>query len=303
VPDPPIFVRDELHVMVVQTFVFGVVTGSYLLVATLGFSLVSRVEKFMNIAHAELISLGAFTTYLLNSRAGWALPLAGLAAMAVVAIVAAVMSRLAYRPIRRGSSVVLMITSVGVLYVLHGLIQTVIGPGTYSYSTKSTGAIDLDLFRISYVDLTIVVLAAAAMLTVHLLLTRTSIGLQWRALATDEDLAVGRGVDSGRCSLALWLLVGALSGLAGVLLGLQGAINTGVSFEQILLILSVAILAGLGSVYGVVAAALLLGIAMDMSTLVIPAGYREAVAFGAVLLVLAFRPQGLSGARSALREA
>jgi neutral amino acid transport system permease protein len=88
-----------------------------------------------------------------------------------------------------------------------------------------------------------------------------------------------------------------------VLLGLQGAINTGVSFEQILLILSVAILAGLGSVYGVVAAALLLGIAMDMSTLVIPAGYREAVAFGAVLLVLVFRPQGLSGAKSAPREA
>jgi neutral amino acid transport system permease protein len=140
-------------------------------------------------------------------------------------------------------------------------------------------------------------------LTVHLVLTRTTVGLQWRALAIDEALAGARGIDARRCSIKLWLLVGALGGLAGVLLGLQGAITTGLAFEQVLLVLSVAILAGLGSVYGVVAAALILGVAMDMSTLVIPAGYREAVAFGAVLIVLAVRPTGLSGTRLNPREA
>lgn len=287
----------------IQTLVFGLVTGSYLVVATLGFALVSRVEKFFNIAHAELIALGAFVTYALNARAGWSLPLAGLAAIAVVAVLAVVVSRLVYWPIRRAGAVILMITSVGVLYVLHGGIETAIGPGTYSYASRTTAAVDLGVFRIGAYDLAIVALAALAVLMVHLLLTRTRIGLQWRALAADEALASARGIDARRCSIWLWLVVGVLGGLAGVLLGLQGALNTGVSFEQILLILSVAILAGLGSIYGVVVAALLLGVAMDMSTLVIPAGYREAVAFGVVLLVLVLRPQGLSGGNATPREA
>lgn len=287
----------------IQTLVFGLVTGSYLIVATLGFALISRVEKFFNIAHAELISLGAFATYALNARAGWPLALAALTAIVAVAVTAVVVSRLVYWPIRRAGAVVLMITSVGVLYVLHGLIETAIEPGTYSFASRATAVVDAGVFRIGGYDLAIVVLAGLAVLAVHLLLTRTSVGLQWRALATDEALASARGIDARRCSIQLWLVVGALGGLAGVLLGLQGALNTGVAFEQILLILSVAILAGLGSIYGVVAAALLLGVAMDMSTLIIPAGYREAVAFGAVLLMLAIRPQGLSGGNATPREA
>ena len=288
---------------VVQTLVFGLVTGSYLIVATLGFALVSRVEKFLNIAHAELIGLGAFVTYGLNARAGLPLALAGLVAIVMVAVVAVVVSRLVYWPIRRTSAVVLLITSVGVLYVLQGAIETAVTPGVYSYETGSERVLDLGLFRIGVFDLAIVGCAIVAFLVVHLVLTRTSMGLQWRALASDESLANGRGIDVRAVSMRLWVLVGALAGLAGVLLGLQGALNTDVAFSQILLILSVSILAGLGSIYGVVVAALLLGVAMDMSTLVIPAGYREAIAFGVVLLALVIRPEGLSGTKLTRREA
>lgn len=287
----------------IQTLVFGLVTGSYLIVATLGFALVSRIEKFLNVSHAELISLGAFVTYLLNARAGWPLPLAAVIAIVSTAVVAALVSKLAFWPMRNASPVVLLITSVGVLYVLHGVIRTAVTPGTYSYATRDADALDVGLFRIAPFDIAVVVLAALAVVSVHLILTRTAIGLQWRALASDEPLALARGIDARRASLRLWFLVGALGGLAGVLLGMQGAITTDLAFGQVLLLLSVAILAGLGSVYGVVAAALILGVAMDMSTLVIPAGYREAVAFAVVLLVLIVRPQGLSGTRLTPRTA
>lgn len=287
----------------IQTLVFGLVTGSYLIVATLGFALVSRVDKFLNIAHAELISVGAFTAYALNVRAGWPLPLAGTAAIVVAALVAAAVSRLIFWPVRHAGAVALLITSVGATYVLHGTVASYIGPGVYSYRLGAQRLLDVGLFHIGVYDLAIVGLAAIAVLGVHLMLTRTSIGLQWRALASDESLASGRGIDARGSSTRLWLLVGALAGLAGVLLGLQGTITSDISFEQILLILSVSILAGLGSIYGVVVAALVLGVAMDMSTLVIPAGYREAIAFGAVLLTLVLRPEGFSGPKVARREA
>jgi branched-chain amino acid transport system permease protein len=286
----------------VQTLVFGLVTGSYLIVATLGFALVSRVEKFLNIAHAELIAIGAFVTYGLT-KAGWPLPLAGVVAMVAAAAVAVVFSRLVYWPIRRTSAIVLLITSVGVTYVIHGGIESLIEPGAHSYAIGAPAQVDAGLFRIGVYEIAIVVLAALSVLAVHLLLTRTSIGLQWRALSSDESLANGRGIDVRGASLRLWLLVGALGGLAGVLLGLQGSLSTDISFAQILLILSVSILAGLGSIYGVVAAALILGVAMDMSTLVVPAGYREAIAFGVVLLALIVRPQGLSGTGLQRRDA
>lgn len=286
----------------VQTLVFGLVTGSYLMVATLGFALASRVEKFLNIAHAEFIGVGAFVTYGLLS-AGLPLPLAGLGAMAVVAVIAVAASRLVYWPIRGTSAITLLITSVGVLYVLQGGIEAIVEPGVYAYQIAAPAQFDLGLFRIGLYEVAIVVLAAVAVLVVHLILTRTTMGLQWRAMASDEALANGRGIDVRGATTRLWLLVGALAGLAGVLLGLQGVLNTDISFQQILLILSVSILAGLGSIYGVVVAALLLGVAMDMSTLIIPAGYREAIAFGVVLLALVVRPQGLSGNKIARREA
>jgi branched-chain amino acid transport system permease protein len=287
----------------VQTFVFGLVTGAYLLVATLGFALVSRVVKFLNIAHAELISAGAFITYLLNARAGWSVILAALVAVAAVALLAVVVARLVYWPIRRASPVVLLITSVGVVYMIHGAIAAVVKPGTYTYRIPAEDAIDFGAFTISNYDLVILGVAAASVVALHLLLTRTTLGLRLQALASDESLAAGRGIEVGRSTMHVWLLAGGLAGVAGVLLGLRGALNTDIAFGQILLILSVSILAGLGSIYGVVAAALLLGVAMDMSTLVIPAGYRDAIAFLVIILVLIVRPEGLSGAALRRREA
>lgn len=286
-----------------QTLAFGVVTGAYLLVATLGFALISRVVKFLNIAHAELISAGAFITYLLNARAGWPILAAAAVAVVSVALLSVVVARLAYWPIRRASPVVLLITSVGVVYVIHGAIAAVVKSGTYTYSVARERAIDFGAFTLSTYDLVILGVAAVSVGALHLLLTRTTLGLRLQALASDEALASGRGIDVGRSTMHVWLVAGALAGVAGVLLGLRGALNTDIAFGQILLILSVSILAGLGSVYGVVAAALLLGVAMDMSTLLIPAGYREAIAFLMIIVVLIVRPQGLSGAVLRRREA
>jgi len=287
----------------IQTLVFGIVTGSFLIVATLGFALVSRVDKFLNIAHAEYISLGAFLTYYLNARNGWPIIPAGVVAIVAVAILAVIVAKLVYAPIRGAGAIVLIITSVGVAYMIHGGIEAIVKPGIYSFDIGNEAQYDLGLFKIGSHSLVIVGLAAATVLAVHLILTRTAMGLQLRALASDPALAAGRGVNIRRTSAGMWLISGALAGLAGVLLGLQGAINTDLSFEQILLIMSVSILAGFGSIYGVVAAALLLGVAMDLSTLVIPAGYREVIAFAAVILALTVRPEGLSGSKLARREA
>ena len=279
----------------IQTLVFGLVTGCYLLVATIGFALVSRSEKFLNIAHAELISTAAFITWFLSTRQGFPLLLAAVLAILGAAVLGVLIGRVVYWPIRGSGAVVLLITSVGVVYVLHGALETVIAPGVYTLNTAGEGVIDIGGIRIGAYDLVIVAAAAASVLAVHALLTRTAMGLRLRARASDESLAAARGVDVSQVSTQVWVIAGALAGVAGVLLGLRGALTTDIAFDQILLILSVSILAGLGSLYGVVAAALTLGVAMEMSTLIIPAGYRTAIAFALVIVVLVLRPEGISG--------
>jgi branched-chain amino acid transport system permease protein len=290
-------------VTTIQTLVFGLVSGAYLTVATLGFALVSRTEKFLNIAHAELILIGAFVTYWLSVRVGWPVAVAGVAAVVMVALLSLIVGRIVYWPIRRAGHVVLLITSVGVVYVLHGFLETAVEPGVYTLRAREATLVQIGDIRLGTFDGLIIALALVSVALLHLLLTRTDMGLRLRARASDEGLAAGRGVDVSRVSTHVWLIAGALAGLAGLLLSLRGAITTEISFDQILLILSVAILAGFGSLYGVVAAALLLGMAMELSTLVIPAGYRTAIAFALVILVLIFRPEGISGAMVRRRAA
>ena len=279
----------------IQTLVFGLVTGSYLLVATMGFALVSRTEKFLNIAHAELISSAAFITWYLSTRAGWPLLLAAVAAVVGAAILGVAVGRIVYWPIRRSGAVVLLITSVGVVYVLHGTLEVIVKPGVYTLNTAGEGVVEIGGIRIGAYDFVIFAAAALSAFAVHALLTRTEMGLRLRARASDEALAAARGVDVSQVSTQVWVMSGALAGVAGVLLGLRGALTTDIAFDQILLILSVSIVAGLGSLYGVVVAALALGVAMEMSTLIIPAGYRTAIAFALVIIVLLLRPEGISG--------
>jgi branched-chain amino acid transport system permease protein len=290
-------------VTTLQTLVFGIVSGSYLIVATLGFALVSRSEKFLNIAHAELISAAAFITYFLSVRQDWPLAVAAVVAIVAVGVLALILGRIVYWPVRRSGAVVLLITSVGVVYVLHGAMETIVEPGVYTLNARESTLVSLGDVRIGTYDALIVALAAVAVLAVHALMTRTDIGLELRARASDESLAAARGIDVRQVSSHVWLTAGALAGLAGVLLGLRGALTTDISFDQILLILSVSILAGFGSLYGVVAAGLVIGVAMELSTLVIPAGYRTAIAFMVVILVLLVRPEGISGAAVRRRAA
>src|SRR5699024_1875094 len=119
--------------------------------------------------------------------------------------------------------------------------------------------------------------------------------LSIRAMAANPALATSRGIDIRKTSRATWLLASGLAGLAGVMLALTTTMTTDTAFHQILLILAVAILAGLGSLYSVIVAGLLIGIAMDVSVLWIPTGYRPLIAFAAVIIVLVLRPQGLAG--------
>ena len=127
-----------------------------------------------------------------------------------------------------------------------------------------------------------------------LFLQRTRLGTAIRITALDRNLGASRGVDVDKAANATWILSASLAGIAGVALAVLGALTTDKGFDQILIILAVALLAGIGSVGTVVVSALMIGIAREVSLLWLPSGFRDIIAFGIVILVMIFLPSGLS---------
>lgn len=281
---------------VVQLVVFGVVTGSFLLLATIGFALIRHVEGFLNIAHAQYMAIAAFATWYLNVELGW--PFLGAAAVAVLvaAVLGWLVARLFYDPVKPRGPLVLLITSVGVVFVLQGMIDALFGGGTFAYEIPRAQTIRLGQIRITNYQIAVILLAVVSSLSLATFLSRTRTGLAIRAMAIDRHLAASRGVNIRAASRATWLVASALAGIAGVVLAVLGTLTPELAFDQFLTILAVAILAGLGSLYSVISAALLVGLAMDLSLLVLPGGWRPMIAFVIVIIVLVLKPSGLGTA-------
>jgi len=287
-------------VRVTQLIVLGFGTGAFLLIATLGFALVRRVEGFLNIAHAELMSVAAFVTWYLNAGLGWHFVLAAAVAVVVTAFIALGIARLIYDPIKHLGPPILLISSVGVAFLLHGITSAVIGVGIRSFQIPRLDAWSVGGVLVTPYRIVLLVLAALVAVGLALFLNKTRTGKSIRAMAINKELAGSRGINVTAASRATWLLAGVLAGLGGVALGVLGTLTTDIAFQQILVILAVAIVAGLGSLYGVIAAAFIVAFAMDLSLLILPGGYRPVIAFAIVIVVLLVRPQGVAGSRHEL---
>jgi neutral amino acid transport system permease protein len=186
-----------------------------------------------------------------------------------------------------------LFSSVGLAYVLYGLIIVIFGARVHYYPVSFGRQFQLGSVLFTMGELLIVALAAFSVLALHIFLTRTSMGMWVRAVASNPSLAQIRGVQVNRVSLSVWYISTSLAGLAGVMIGVVGAVNSELGWVNILLVLAAAVLGGFGSIYGVIAAGLLLGLVMDLSAIVIPTQYRTVIAFAALVLVLVFRPEGL----------
>lgn len=277
-----------------QLTVLGVAQGAFLLLAALGFSLTRRVEGFLNIAHAEYLSIAAFVTYYLNER-GLHFLVAAAAAVVVTVGVGLLVGKVVFEPIRAYGPAILLITSVGVVYVLSGIVAAIVGTGSFLVTLPRLAPLRFGPVTITAYQGMVVVVALAVTVGTGLFLRRTRLGTAIRITALDRHLGASRAVNVDRASNATWMLSAGLAAVAGVVLAVLGALTTAKGFDQILIILAVALLAGVGSVTTVAVSALMIGVAREVSLLWLPSGFRDIIAFGIVIVVLIFLPRGLSG--------
>jgi branched-chain amino acid transport system permease protein len=284
-------------------FVAGLKLGAIIALASVGLSLIYGVTGLVNFAHAEMVTLGAVTAYFFHaSPAGPEWPL-------IVAFVPAILSGAAFgwaqelglwRPLRnrRTSLIAMMVVSIGLSFAVRNLILIIFGGVARAYPDFA-GQGPVFILGIPMIPKNLVTIAAAVIVLggVGLFLQRTKAGTAMRAVADEPDLAESSGIDVDRVILWTWIMAGGLAALGGVFFGLNEAIKWDMGFRLLLLIFAAVVLGGLGTAYGAMVGGFIVGIFVEMSTLVFPNELKAAVGLGVLIIMLLLRPQGILGTR------
>ncbi|MFD1647004.1 branched-chain amino acid ABC transporter permease [Haloarchaeobius litoreus] len=300
-----------------QNLIFGLVTGSYIAIAAIGFTLIYGIVNMINFAYGEYLTIGAFIGLLAGGALPLPLPVAVLVAMVGGGVASILLAKLFFTPINHTGPIPMLLTSIGLGLVLRNAIRLFAGRSARYYDTETTtwqfqnvpdlavGPVDLlGGFFVTSQQLVVVGCALGVFVVLHTVLTRTDVGIAMRAMSDDEALARVRGIDTQFIRNSVWVLAGMLAGLSGVLLGIQTNVSVSTGFSQILQILSAAILGGAGSPYGAIAGAYVIGVALALSTAFLPSsmtGISSAIAFAILVVVLLVKPSGIAGAE--VREA
>jgi branched-chain amino acid transport system permease protein len=278
-----------------QLTVTGLLVASLLALGAVGLSLTFGVARFANVAHGDFMMLGAYATFAFNALVGvpfWWAALLGIVATLLVGVPVA---HVAYDTLPVTGTVQLLIISIGVSFILRHAVLFAFGSGLLQFAVPLQRPYVWGPIRLTPYQLLTLFAAAALVLAVHLLLSRTKLGRILRAIADNAVLTEIAGADVGRARLAMWLIAVLLASTGGILLGLNLVIQPNMGWDLVIPIFSAAIVGGIGNPYGAMGGALVIGLAQEWSTLLIPASYKEAIAFGAMALCLMFRPRGLWG--------
>jgi branched-chain amino acid transport system permease protein/neutral amino acid transport system permease protein len=194
---------------------------------------------------------------------------------------------------RQRRSLTLAIVSIGVSFILENIARFIWGNELKSYNLPVLRGMEFGGLRVGKEQLAILVVSLLFMVLVQVLLRSTRLGKAMRAVADNSMLASVKGIDSEGIILRTSFLGAALTGAAGVMVGIDTSIDPLMGFKLILSIFASAILGGIGSATMAVGGAFFVGLAEEMSTIWLPATYKSAIGFGMIVLVLLFRPAGL----------
>jgi len=284
-------------------FVIGLKFGAIIALSSVGLSLIFGVTGLVNFAHGDLVTLGAVLAFLFNASPigpGWHVLIAAIPAILLVAAFGGLQEIGMWRPLRRrGTGLVsLIVVSIGLSFVIRYVVLVAFSglPRPYNdYAIQN----DIQLIGITTVPKNLVIIAftVVVLALVGLFLIKTKLGTAMRAVADNADLAESSGIDVSRVILVTWIGGAGLAGLGGVMFGISEQVQWDMGAKLLLLIFAAVILGGLGTAFGAMLGGFVVGVAVEMSTLVIPVEFKQAIALGILVVMLLVRPQGLLGSR------
>ena len=290
--------------MLLQQLVNGVMLGAVYALIAIGYTLVFGVLGMLHLAHGEVFMIGAFVGLMVATAYAGNVMLALAAAMVVTGLLGVLIERVAFRPLRGAHHLAPLATTIGAGIALQETARWYFGPEQKGFpSTIAVTLWELGPLRVSSVQVFILAAALVLMAAVSVFLTRTRAGRAVRATAEDPTVAGLLGVNVSAVIVLVFFVASALAGAAGVLVGLAyNSVHPFIGVQMGIKGLVVMLLGGLGNVPGAMVGGLVLGILEVLGVAYFASSYRDAFAFGAVMLMMLLRPEGLLGLRLPRRD-
>jgi len=271
----------------------GIVLGSIYALGAVGITLIFAILRYAHLAHGDLATLGAFIALACVTAFGIspyvALPIAVIA----TACVAVGIDKVFYEHLRERPKIVTVMASLGIALMIRAVVQVVWGVDTETYSRGIVRPENYFGLRIRDRELYTVLAMILLVGGLQLFLTRSKWGKAMRAMSDNPNLALLSGIDNKKVVMLTWVIAGGLCAASGFFLGLNTELKALMGWQMLLPMFAAAILGGVGRVEGAVLGGLVVGIAEELSVLVIPSEYKAAMAFAILLFMLLVRPTGL----------
>jgi len=295
-------VEADTTIPVVQLAVDGLKLGLIIAMCAIGLSLIYGTTGLTNFAHGEAVTFGAMIGFLLNVTGVFGVRMPLIAAAVVVVIVSGfagwVFNRFVWAKMRRrgASLIAALVMSIGFsIFFRYVMLFQFGGRAGFFNDFRLQSKWDLGVFSVAPKDVVLMVLSVAALVGVASALQFTRIGKAMRAVADNRDLAESSGIDVEQVVSRVWIAGTALAGLGGVFLGVTESISWDMGFRILLLMFAGVTLGGLGTAYGALFGSIIVGMFIQLSTLIIPTDMKNVGALLTLVVILLIRPQGLLG--------
>ena len=280
-----------------QLLLAGVAQGCVYALVALGFVLIYKATETVNFAQGDLMMLGAFFALTASVAMGfpyWAMILFALAVMAVVGML---IERIVLRPVLGYPQFTVVMITIGVGYVIRGIVTMVPGWGTETYqiatpfadSAWSVGGVVLPVQQLA-----VIVMTAALCLVLYLFFRYAKLGVAMQATSQNQIAAYYMGIPVRRVNMLIWGLSAAVATFAGILLAPSTFVHSNMGFIG-LKAFPAAVVGGFGSVPGAIVGGLIIGIVEALAGFYMPEGWKDIAAYVVVLAVLMVKPSGIFG--------
>ena len=298
---------------IAQILINTLVRGAELGLLAVGLTMVFDILKFANFAHTDYAVLGAFFAYVFNRILGLNLFLAIILAAFVTGWVGILIDQAIFKRLRKmgAKPVTLMIASLGTAIALRNLMRLIWSSHTKTYAIPLQKPLEILGARITELQIGIIGVGLLSMIAFHLLLHRTTFGKALRAISDNSDLANACAIDSEKMIKRMWFLASAYGVIGGSMIAMEHLLYPRLGFDIIIPVFCATILGGIGNPYGAMLGAITLAfaensiLALDLAPLInfggffdvgsiqISTGYKPAISFMILIIVLLFKPSGI----------
>ena len=281
----------------IQTLISGLSLGSIYALIALGYTMVYGIAKMLNFAHGDIIMIGAYAGIVAVAQLGLPPVLAVVLSVLVCVLLGVLIEHLAYKPLRQAPSLSVLITAIGVSYLLQNLALLIFGSQQKAYPTILTlPTLQLGPVSIEGVTILTLVTTAVIMLALTFFVNKTKLGKAMRAVSEDKAAASLMGISVNRTITLTFAIGSALAAFASIFYGMSYVyIKPTTGAMPGIKAFTAAVFGGIGSIPGAMLGGILLGMIEQFSKTYISTLWADAIVFGVLVLVLVVKPTGLLG--------